>query len=222
VLPVDAAEPTPPAGPPTEGEHSDSIGAHKAVEDGVGPNAGPTKSETPEPSSAPPATDAAKPTVPDTRGPLPLVGRTPRPADERPAGNVRTYRIGQGDTLAILAELFYGKQEYAEFLVRANPGLDPRRLIVGQEIIIPETPGDLSVLNRAAQPEPAKTDKPAAPAPAAAERTYTVKAGDSFWKIADNELGDGNRWQEIYELNKAEVPAPNRLKVGQVLKLPQK
>jgi len=221
VVAVDGAEPGTPAGPPVESEPSDSIGADKAAGGSVGAGAAPATGEKPEPTPAPPGVDGPKPTTPDTRGPLPLVGRSPRPAGGEQPGKVRTYRIGKGDTLAILAELFYGKQDYAEYLIRVNPGLDPRRLIVGQEIIVPETPGDLSVLNREAKPEPAPTDKPAA-APAEGGRSYTVKSGDSFWKIADSELGDGNRWREVYELNKDEVSAPDRLKAGQVIKLPQK
>ena len=30
---------------------------------------------------------------------------------------------------------------------------------------------------------------------------YTVKKGDSLWKIAKEHLGDGNRWKEIQTLN---------------------
>lgn len=51
--------------------------------------------------------------------------------------------------------------------------------------------------------------------------TYVVKTGDSLWKIAKQELGDGNRWQEIYNLNKKVIgPDPSRLKVGIRLVLP--
>ncbi|MDO4280790.1 MAG: LysM peptidoglycan-binding domain-containing protein [Peptococcaceae bacterium] len=32
--------------------------------------------------------------------------------------------------------------------------------------------------------------------------SYTIKAGDSMWEIAQRYLGDGIRWQEIYKLNK--------------------
>ena len=35
-----------------------------------------------------------------------------------------------------------------------------------------------------------------------AEKTHTVVFGDTLWEIAKTKLGDGNRWKEIYELNK--------------------
>lgn len=50
--------------------------------------------------------------------------------------------------------------------------------------------------------------------------TYTVKKGDSPWRIAQNELGDGTRYREIMQLNG--LPADADIFAGQVLKLPQK
>lgn len=48
-------------------------------------------------------------------------------------------------------------------------------------------------------------------------RTYTVKKGDSLWRIATYELGSGNRYKEIMGLSglKSDV-----IHVGQVLTLP--
>ncbi len=53
-------------------------------------------------------------------------------------------------------------------------------------------------------------------------KTYVVQAGDSLSKIAKEELGDGSRWPEIYELNKEIIgDNPNLIKPGQELKLPK-
>jgi len=49
-------------------------------------------------------------------------------------------------------------------------------------------------------------------------RTYTVQPGDSLWVIARRFLNDGSRFGEIARLNN--IPNPNRIFVGQVLKLP--
>lgn len=48
-------------------------------------------------------------------------------------------------------------------------------------------------------------------------RTYTVVHGDSLWAIAQKQLGNGNRWEEIKKLNGL---TSNVIYSGQVLKLP--
>lgn len=35
------------------------------------------------------------------------------------------------------------------------------------------------------------------------DKSYTTQAGDNLWRIAEALYGDGRRWQEIYDLNKA-------------------
>ena len=47
--------------------------------------------------------------------------------------------------------------------------------------------------------------------------TYTVKKGDTLWTIAQKQLGNGNKWQDIAKINN--ISNPNKLQVGQVLKL---
>lgn len=48
---------------------------------------------------------------------------------------------------------------------------------------------------------------------------YTVKAGDTLWKIAKERLGNGSRYGEIIELNGIKN---DLIRVGQVLKIPKK
>ena len=53
-------------------------------------------------------------------------------------------------------------------------------------------------------------------------KEYTIQIGDTFWKIAEKELGSGHRWTSIYELNKDKIEGPNKLKVGQKIIIPVK
>jgi LysM repeat protein len=64
------------------------------------------------------------------------------------------------------------------------------------------------------------TGGPAAAAPPAAAKTYTVKAGDTLSQIAKEHLGNANAYMKIFDLNKDQLSDPNKIKPGQVLKMP--
>ena len=51
-------------------------------------------------------------------------------------------------------------------------------------------------------------------------KTYTVKAGDTLSKIAREHLGDANAYMKIFNANKDQLTDPDKIKPGQVLKLP--
>jgi len=51
-------------------------------------------------------------------------------------------------------------------------------------------------------------------------RIYVVRRGDTLAKIAEQKLGDDNRWREIFALNGDVITNPNRISPGQVLVLP--
>ncbi|HEY9854994.1 MAG TPA: GH25 family lysozyme [Stenomitos sp.] len=65
-----------------------------------------------------------------------------------------------------------------------------------------------------------KAHNPFHPSPPAAPRTHTVRQGETLSSIARDELGDANRWSEIYELNRDKIANPNLIYPGQVLTLP--
>lgn len=48
---------------------------------------------------------------------------------------------------------------------------------------------------------------------------YIIEDGDSFWKIAQEQLGDGNRYTEILELNPA-ISEDQTLNIGTKIKIP--
>jgi len=56
---------------------------------------------------------------------------------------------------------------------------------------------------------------------AAVESTYTVKAGDTLSKIANEKLGDANAYMEIFNANRDQLSDPDKIKPGQILKIPQ-
>lgn len=94
---------------------------------------------------------------------------------------------------------------------------------VAKDIIV-RTTDELNITNTKGKNEDATT-KPRASSSKSAEaskkKTYTVVYGDCPWSIAKKFLGNGARWQEIYNLNKSVIGSnPNVLRVGQKLTIP--
>jgi nucleoid-associated protein YgaU len=55
---------------------------------------------------------------------------------------------------------------------------------------------------------------------AQAERTYTVKSGDTLSRIAKEMLGDANAYTDIFNANRDQLTDPDKIQPGQVLKIP--
>ena len=62
------------------------------------------------------------------------------------------------------------------------------------------------------------TAQPTAPSPG---RTYTVKKGDSLWKIAKQLYGDGALWGRIHDANRDVIKNPDLIQPGWVLRIPE-
>ena len=63
-------------------------------------------------------------------------------------------------------------------------------------------------------------DTPAAPV-SQASKTYTVKAGDTLSKIAKQHYGNASLYTKIFDANKDLLSDPDKIQVGQVLKIPE-
>ena len=58
------------------------------------------------------------------------------------------------------------------------------------------------------------------PAAAPAAKTYTVKSGDTLSAIAKSQLGSAGDYMKIFEANRDQLSDPDKIKPGQVLKIP--
>jgi nucleoid-associated protein YgaU len=52
-------------------------------------------------------------------------------------------------------------------------------------------------------------------------QVYEVAAGDNLSKIAKHFYGDASKYMKIFEANKDQLSDPDKIKVGQKLKIPQ-
>lgn len=78
---------------------------------------------------------------------------------------------------------------------------------------------DLTV-NSSLAPQSAAPAQTAGHAAAGGMQTYTVKSGDTLSKISQQFLGSAAEYMKIFEANRDQLEDPNKIKVGQTLKIP--
>ncbi len=141
-----------------------------------------------------------------------------------------TYSVSNGDTLWSISEKYYGTGYNWVDIKDANNLKNADEINEGQELTIPDvTPRVLeakatSEITRTKEsvtlsgtPTPEVTQQTADDSNQSTPSTYTVQKGDSLWKIAQANLGDGNKWTEIAKNN--ELKNPSVIRTGQELKL---
>lgn len=69
-------------------------------------------------------------------------------------------------------------------------------------------------------PPPREAPVDVAPADNAYTQWYEVKKGDTLWKIAKEKYGDGSLYQEIFKANRDTLSDPDKIQVGQRLRIP--
>jgi peptidoglycan DL-endopeptidase LytF len=113
------------------------------------------------------------------------------------------YAVADGDTLWSVAKRLGVSPEK---LAAANPGVDPRRMSIGQHLAVPAG---------AAQPTLAQAQTPPQAQPAASSRMHAVTDGDNFWSVA-------RRYDvTVAALTQANPGVdPTRLRIGQQLAIP--
>lgn len=152
----------------------------------------------------------------------------------------KTYVVTEGDNLALIAVKFYGEEEGNKRaniakIFEANRNLlkKPDEIQVGQELTIPslsmstaekeKSKGGLASAIfekvKSIGREHLSPDKPRQPV---VSKLYKVREGDSLWRIAAEQLGNGSRYTEVVKLNADVLSDEDSLMVGMSLKMPPK
>ena len=189
--------------------------------------------------SPPPITmEAPTPVANQTDVPITSVRteiKNPEPARPEVA---KTYVVQDGDNLAEIAKKIYGsiegnKRATITKIYEANRNLlkSPDEIVVGQKLILPvlkssaenENGGFFSssiidkIKSLGSGNSSARSPEPAVKL---SGTEYVVKDGDSLWRIASSQLGNGSRYAEISKLNSDILKDENNLVVGMRLKMP--
>lgn len=125
-----------------------------------------------------------------------------------PAPSAAAYTVADGDTLWSVAKRLGVP---ADALAQANPGVDPRRLSIGQSLAVPAGGTLVATASSTSQPVAAPTFQSAA----ATGHGHIVAEGDNYWSVARR-----------YDVSVAALTAanpgvdPTRLRIGQELAIP--
>lgn len=131
-------------------------------------------------------------------------------------------------------KIFGGSEAKAEDLKKHldAQGLDTKDLDVqvdGDQVVLKGKVNDQATLEKAvlavgnnAGIAGVKTDDVSVSAPEQESVFYTVKSGDTLWKIAETNYGKGNggKYQIIFEANRPMLKDPDKIYPGQVLRIP--
>lgn len=166
------------------------------------------------------------------------VQKQPKPAGAKAAGSLFVTTAGlekplfgdeyllytwrTGDTIALVADRYYGDRKLRYLIRNSNEGAAYRP---GDKINLPFRDASVEAGTRPAlEPAPAhaapqavKEDKPA---PSRKVQTYTVEDGDSLWSIASEAYGKGTKWEAIFKANRDQLDDASDLKPGMVLRIP--
>ncbi len=142
----------------------------------------------------------------------------PAKPDTPASTDANTHVVKAGETLSDVSKQHYGTTTKWKDIVKANPGIDPEGLKVGQKLKLPEIAGTPTTPSTpSGSPSTGSTPAPSTDNPAA---TYTVKAGEYLEDIAQSQLGSRGAWKKLIDANPG-LDA-KKLRIGQKLVIPGK
>lgn len=137
------------------------------------------------------------------------------------------YVVISGDSLSKIAAKFYGVESHrhidAIFNANRKVMVNPDTLKVGMVLRLPGV-GKSSDSDQQhtfkKQTHRSKKSSVTRNQPKQTYRWYQIKKNDRYASIAREQLGDANRWRELYDLNREKFPDPQRIREGVRIKIP--
>lgn len=119
------------------------------------------------------------------------------------------YTVAKYDTLGVIALNYYGSYEASKQLYDVNKDVlkqNNNRLKEGIQLKLPTVLGNYSLI--------------APPQLTGNEKLYSVKAGDTLRKIAQNEYGDSSLYQALFDRNTDRIKDVNHIYEGLIIVCP--
>ncbi len=163
----------------------------------------------------------------------PLVPAGATPAVAKPATAAKQEYVAQaGDNLSKVAAKTLGSSSKANIaaIIKANPSLEknPDLIVEGRKYVIPTAatvPTTPVTVVQAPQAVPVTEVVDPLPVSSPADgggSWYVVKDNDNLWKIASDQLGSGNAWLQIKDMNKDILKGGDTVQPNMRLRLPPK
>ncbi len=132
-----------------------------------------------------------------------------------PDGGITTYVVRKGDSLSRIAAHTLGSGNHWRKVFDANRNLlsDPNHVREGMTLRIPSTSRPSTGTTLTPLPKFGVVGREG-------DQTYVVRGGDTLSGIAQRFLGSAARWREILDLNRDQVPTPEKLRSGITIRLP--
>jgi len=191
------------------------------------------RSVTPLPKSIVNTTDEIKPVAPTHPSPVAKEQEDVKVKPSVPA-LPKAYVVVDGDNLAVIAKKFYGDEEgnrtiSVTRIFEANRKLlkSPDEIYIGQKLVIPPLPASAadkskteSVFSTTIFEKVKSIGQRYLSSDGGKGKQYAVREGDSLWKIAAEQLGEGSRYTEIAKLNAGILDDEDTLSIGMRLRMP--
>ena len=114
-------------------------------------------------------------------------------------------------------------QDNKLFIKGVAPSAEAKNRIWEQIKLVDSTYSDLTAditVSQSAQPQ-TQTAGAAAGGGQRETQTYVVQAGDTLAAISKRFYGESNQYMRIFEANRDKLKDPNKIQIGQELKIPQ-